>query len=88
MKRFILQFTVPLAFLMQLTLIPPSPVFCVHRSAGDDHVRRVPAAELCAEASRAAADDRHLLAADRGFLHPAVRPLRHGPPQHRVRYIN
>lgn len=67
------------------------PVFCVYRSPGDGDMRRVPAAELCAEAGRAPGDDRHLLAADRGVLHLAVRPLRHRPPQHGVsqcRYLN
>lgn len=44
----------------------------------------VPAAELGAEAGGAAGDDRHLLAADRSFLHLAVRTLRHRAPQHRV----
>lgn len=59
-------------------------VFCVHRSAGDGHLRRVPAAELRAETGRAAGDDRHLLSADRSFLHLSVCSLRHRPPQHRV----
>ncbi len=61
-----------------------SSVFRVHRRPGDGVVRRVPAAELGAEAGGAAGDDRHLLAADRSFLHLAVRSLRHRPPQHRV----
>ena len=47
-------------------------------------MRRVPAAELGVEAGGAAGDDRHLLAADRSFLHLAVRSLRHRAPQHRV----
>lgn len=66
-------------------LLLPFPVFCVYRSPGDGHMRRVPAPELCAEAGCAAADDCHLLTADGGFLHLTVHPLRHGPPQHRVR---
>lgn len=60
------------------------PVFRVYRGAGDGDLCSVPAAELGAEAGGAAGDDRHLLAADRSFLHLAVCSLRHRPPQHGV----
>lgn len=59
-------------------------VFRVHGGPGDGDVCRFPAAELGAEVGGAAGDDRHLLTADRSFLHLAVCSLRHGPPQHRV----
>lgn len=68
---------------VRLSLCPA--VFCLHRRPGHGDLRRVPAAELGAEAGRAAGDDRRLLAADGGLLHLAVCPLRHRPPQHRVR---
>lgn len=60
------------------------PVFCVHGGPGDGDVCRVPAAQLGVEVGGAAGDDRHLLAADGSFLHLAVCPLRHRPPQHGV----
>lgn len=57
---------------------PVSPccaVLCVHWRPGHGHLRRLLAAELGAEAGRAAGDDRRLLAADGGLLHLALRPL-------------
>lgn len=60
------------------------PVFCVHGGPGDGDVRRLPSAELGVEVGGAAGDDRHLRAAHGSFLHLAVCPLRHRPPQHRV----
>lgn len=67
-----------------MILLFVSPVLCVHGGPGDGDVCRVPAAELGVEAGGAAGDDRHLLTADRSFLHLAVCSLRHRPPQHRV----
>lgn len=69
---------------MYLLMCFVAAVLCVHRRPGHGHLCCVPAAELGAEVGRAAGDDRHLLAADRGLLHLAVRPLRHRPPQHGV----
>lgn len=59
-------------------------VFRVYGGPGDGDVCSVPAAELGTEAGGSAGDDRHLLAADRSFLHLAVCSLRHRSPQHRV----
>lgn len=70
-----------------LLVSPISPccaVLCVHWRPGHGHLRCLPAAELGAEAGRAAGDDRHLLTADGGLLHLALCPLRRRPPQHRV----
>lgn len=69
-----------------IPLVPCSSVsvLCVHRCPGHGDLCRVPAAELRAEVSRAAGDDRRLLPADRGVLHVTVCPLRQRPPQHRV----
>lgn len=62
-------------------------VLRVHGRPGDGDVCRFPEAELGAEVGRAAGDDRHLLTADRSFLHLAVSSLRHSPPQHRVSFL-
>lgn len=65
-----------------------SLVFCVHGGPCHGDVCRFPAAELGAEVGGAAGDDRHLLTADRSFLHLTVCSLRHSSPQHGVSVLD